>query len=263
VERLLSRLALVAAAALAFITLAIPLQLDKEWITLAWALEGAALLWLYHRIPHRGLVLWGGALLAVVFVRLTLNPAVLSYHPLQSVAIVNWYLYTYLVGAAAMFAGGVFLTAQFKRFAPALHAAGTILLFFLLNIEIADYFSTGPTLTFNFLSSVLKQDLFYTFGWALFAIGMLIAGIRLSARAARVAAILLLVVTILKCFLHDLSRFGGLYRVFSLLGLAASLLMVTLLLQKYVLRRREAAPEVTPEPPPEVTPETAPETPAA
>jgi len=255
VERLLSRLALVAAASLAFITLAIPLQLDKEWITLAWALEGAALLWLYHRIPHRGLVLWGGALLAVVFVRLTLNPAVLSYHPLQSVAILNWYLYTYLVGAATMFAGGYFLTAQFKRFAPALHAAGTILLFFLVNIEIADYFSTGSALTFNFLSSVLKQDLSYTFGWAIFAVIMLIAGIRFGTRAARVAAILLLVVTILKCFLHDLSRFGGLYRVFSLLGLAASLLLVTLLLQKYVLRRREVAPE-TPA-------EAAPETPAA
>ncbi len=249
VARLLSRLALVAAAALAFITLAIPLQLDKEWITLAWALEGAALIWLYHRIPHRGLVLWGGALLAVVFVRLTLNPAVLSYHPPQSTAIINWYLYTYLVGAATMFAGGSFLTAAHKRYAPFLHAAGTILLFFLVNIEIADYFSTGSTLTFNFLSSSLKQDLWYTLGWASFAIGMLIAGIRLGTRAARVAAILLLVVTVLKCFLHDLARFGGLYRVFSLLGLAASLLIVTLLLQKYVLRRREVQPETAPETP--------------
>ena len=41
-SRDLGRLALVAGAALAFITVAIPLQLDKEWITLGWALEGAA-----------------------------------------------------------------------------------------------------------------------------------------------------------------------------------------------------------------------------
>ena len=52
-------------------------------------------------------------------------------------------------------------------------AAGTLLLFFLLNIEIADYYSTGPTLTFNFLSSSLAQDLTYTIGWAVFAIAML------------------------------------------------------------------------------------------
>ena len=79
-ERLLSRLALTAAAALAFITVAIPLQLEKQWITIGWALEGAALVWLYRRIPHRGLLAWSGALLAAAFVRLAVNPAVLSYH---------------------------------------------------------------------------------------------------------------------------------------------------------------------------------------
>ena len=102
-ERLLSRLALIAAAALAFITIAIPLQLEKQWITIGWALEGAALVWLYRRIPHRGLLAWSGALLAAAFVRLALNPAVLSYHPASHHAIVNWYLYTYLVSAAAFF----------------------------------------------------------------------------------------------------------------------------------------------------------------
>jgi hypothetical protein len=28
---------------------------SKEWITIAWALEGAALAWLFVKIPHRGL----------------------------------------------------------------------------------------------------------------------------------------------------------------------------------------------------------------
>jgi uncharacterized membrane protein len=239
VAKTLSRLALIAGAALAFITLAIPLQLDKEWITVAWALEGAALIWLYHRIPHRGLLLWGSGLLAVVVVRLTLNPAVLSYHPPQHTAILNWYLYTYLVAAVSLFAAGYFMPAVYKRVASAMHGAGTLLLFFLLNIEIADYFSTGPALTFNFFSSALKQDLMYTIWWALFAVGLLIAGIILHTRTARVAAILLLVLTILKCFLHDLARLGGLYRVGSLVGLAASLVLVGLLLQKYIIRRAE------------------------
>ena len=112
----------------------------------------------------------------------------------------------------------------------------------LLNIEIADFYSTGPTLTFNFLSSSLAQDLTYTIGWAVFAMGMLIAGIVLHARAARVAAIALLLVTILKCFLHDLGRLGGLYRIGSFLGLAFALVMVGVLLQKFVLAK-PAAPD--------------------
>jgi len=246
-ERLLSRLALTAAAALAFITIAIPLQLEKQWITIGWALEGAALVWLYRRIPHRGLLAWSGALLGAAFIRLAVNPAVLSYHPASHHAIMNWYLYTYLVSAAAFFAAAWLLpdeaAADFDGARPAANAGGAVLLFLLVNIEIADFYSTGPTLTFNFLSSSLAQDLTYTIGWALFAVAMLVAGLVLRSRASRVAAIVLLLVTVLKCFLHDLARLGGLYRVASLLGLTISLLLVGVLLQKFVIRKAAAPTE--------------------
>ncbi|HYC59812.1 MAG TPA: DUF2339 domain-containing protein [Thermoanaerobaculia bacterium] len=236
----LGRLAIVAGAALAFITAAIPLQLDKQWITIGWALEGAALVWLFTRIPHRGLVAWAGALLIAAFVRLVFNPAVLNYHASSGRAIINWYLYTYLVAAASFFIAAYWLPRAWKRSIAATSAMGTVLLFVLLNIEIADYFSSGTTLTFNFFSSSLAQELTYTIGWAIFAVAMLIAGIALHAKPARVAALILLLVTILKCFLHDLSRLGGLYRVASLLGLALALVAVGVLLQKYVIARPAA-----------------------
>jgi uncharacterized membrane protein len=244
-ERDLRRLATVAAAALAFITAAIPLQLEKQWITIGWALEAAALVWLFSRIRHRGLLAWSAALLAAVFARLVLNPAVFAYHPVSHTAIVNWYLYSYLVAAAAFFFVAWRWPAEEKYGAAASGAGGTILLFVLLNIEIADFYSTGKTLTFNFFSSSLAQDLTYTIGWAIFAIGLLIAGLLLRQRPVRVAAILLLVVTVLKCFLHDLARLGGLYRVASLLGLAASLVIVGILLQRFVMVKNSKPAEGT------------------
>ena len=240
--RLMSRLALVAGAALAFVTVAIPLQLDKQWITIGWALEGAALVWLFRRIPHRGLLYWAGALLGAAFVRLVFNRAVFSYHPPSSTPVLNWYLYTYAVAAAAFFVAARLLPAAAKRFRGALNAGATVLLFLLLNIEIADFFSRGSVLTFNFFNASLAQDLTYTIGWAMFAIALLVAGIVLPARSARIAAIALLSVTILKCFLHDLARLGGLYRVGSLLGLALSLVLVGVLLQKFVRIERPDAP---------------------
>jgi hypothetical protein len=240
VERMLSRLALVAATVLGFITLAIPLQLEKEWITIAWALEGAALIWLFHRIPHRGLLLWGGGLLAAVFVRL-INPSVLEYHARSATRVFNWYLYTYLVCAIAMYVAGYLFPRATKWAVALLNIAGTVLLFLLVNIEIADYYSTGASLTFNFWSAPLAQVLSYTLWWALFALGMLITGILLRQRAVRITAIALLSVTIVKCFLLDLSHLGGLYRVGSLLGLAASLVLVGLLLQRFVLRKAETS----------------------
>lgn len=241
VEHDSARVALVAAAVLAFVTVAIPLQLEKQWITLGWALQAAALAWLYLRIPHRGLVVWLAGLLLAVFIRLTVNPAVLAYHPRSAMPVLNWYLYTYLVAAACFFLTARWLARSDDRLLPGtprvsafLPAMGGILLFLLLNLEIADFWSQGPHITFDF-SAGLAQDLSYTIGWGLFAIGMLVVGVVARSRATRIASIALLVVTVAKAFVHDLKNLSGLYRVGSLLGLAICLTLMALVLQRFVL----------------------------
>jgi Predicted membrane protein (DUF2339) len=241
-QRTLGRLALVAGAVLAFITVAIPLQLEKQWITIGWALQAAALAWLCRRIPHKGLTTWTTGLLAAVFVRLVLNPAVFAYHPRSETPILNWYLYTYLTAAAAFFAVAWFLRnsddvflENIPRIRTLAAAGGTALLFMLVNIEIADFYSKGPSLTFNF-NAGLAQDLTYTIGWGTFAFGLLIGGLFLRSKPARVSAIVLLSITVTKCFLHDLRSLDGLYRIASLVGLAICLTLVALLLQKFVLQ---------------------------
>ena len=244
------RLALVAGAVLAGITAAIPLQLDREWITIGWALLAAALAALHLRIPHRGLLAWTAGLLAAVFVRLALNPAVLGYHPRGGLAIWNWYLYTYLVPALAFFLTAWLLSRgaddrpepPMPRLSSLAAGGGVTLLFLLVNIEIADFFSKGASLTFAFLSgqATLAEDLSYTLGWALFAIALFVAGIALPNRVARIAAIVLLLVAVLKGFVHDMAQLGGLYRVMSFAGLGLCLALMAVLIQKYVLPRREA-----------------------
>jgi uncharacterized membrane protein len=242
-ERDMGRLALVAGAALACVTVAIPLQLEEQWITIGWALEGAALAWLYQRIPHRGLLYSAVGLFAVVFIRLALNPEILLYEPRGTLRILNWYLYTYLLGAAAMLLAGWWLSKTDDRMPPPvpppsrlLPAGAVILLFLLLNIEIADYYATGPTITFRF-GVTLSQDLTYTIGWLAFGMLLLAAGIYLGNRPARVTAVSLIAVTTFKCFLYDLGSLEGLYRVASFVGLALSLALVSLALQKYVLSK--------------------------
>ena len=47
-------------------------------------------------------------------------------------------------------------------------------------------------------------------------------------------------VTTFKCFLYDLSSLGGLYRIGSLVGLAFALTLVSIALQKFVLRAPKA-----------------------
>jgi uncharacterized membrane protein len=229
------------------VTVAIPLQLDHQWITIGWALEGAALAWLYGRVPHRGLLLACVGLLTAVFVRLALNPAVFVYEPRGTLRLLNWYLYAYAAAAAAMFLASWWLSKTddsivggLPRASRLLPAGAVILLFLLLNIEIADYYATGPEITFRFGAAV-SQDLTYTIGWLIFGMFVLTGGIYTHARPARVAAVALIAVTTVKCFLYDLGSLGGLYRVGSLVGLAIALSLVALAIQKYVLAKPQEA----------------------
>jgi len=243
-QRDLGRLALVAGAALAFVTVAIPLQLEHQWITIGWALEGAALAWLFRRIPHRGLFYSAMTLLTVVFVRLAMNPEIFRYEPRGELRILNWYLYTYVLCAAAMILAGWWLSETNDtvtgslRGSRLLPAGAGVLLFIVLNIEIADYFATGPEIAFRFGASV-SQDLTYTIGWLAFGMLLLAIGIWRRSHAARVAAVILIAVTTFKGFLYDLRSLEGLYRVGSFVGLAIALARVSLALQKFVLARPE------------------------
>ncbi len=224
--------------ALLFITLIFPAQFQREWLTISWALEGAALLWLFHRLPHPGLRLVGFGLLCVAFARLALNPAVLSYHARSGAPIWNWYLYTYGIGAACFFAGGGLVASPRNRLGeinlPAtLFSLGTILIFLLLNIEIADSFSTGATLTFDF-SGNLARDMTYSIAWSLFALGLLLVGMHRQLPAVRYAGIGLLVVTLVKLFVHDLAQLDQLYRIGAFVAVAVVLIGASYLYQRFL-----------------------------
>ena len=241
----LNQLAWFGGAALLFITLIIPIQFDREWITLGWALEGAALLWLFRKLPHRGLRAVGFVLLAIAFWRLALNPVVLSYHLRGATRLLNWYLYAYGIVIACLFAGARALGSDREpvlglNARPVLNSLGTILAFVLLNIEIADFFSRpgSRALVFRF-SGNFARDMTYTIAWALFALVLLLISIARKTKAGRRAAVALLSLAILKLFAHDLSRLDSLYRVGALLAVAAVAIAASFAYQRFLPGREQ------------------------
>lgn len=241
-------------ATLFFITLIFPIQFDRQWLTLGWALEGTALLWLFHRVPHPGLRVVGACLLAVAFARLALNPAVFEYHPRSATRIFNWFLYSYGLVVLCLLGGARLLTPPRDRVLgfnapPLLRSLAAVLAFLLLNIEIADWFSTGSNLTFD-LNASFGQDMTYSIAWGLYAFLVLGVGFRTGSRAARYAGMGLLIVTIVKLFLHDLWRLGGLYRIGSLIGLAVVLMVVSFIYQRFLAAAVPPRPAADAPPPP-------------
>jgi uncharacterized membrane protein len=238
-----ARLAWQCGAMLFFVSLIFPIQFDREWITLGWALEGVALLWLFRRVPHRGLRYVGVALLCIAFVRLALNPAVLEYHRRSGTPMWNWYLGIYGITVLCLFGGGWLFRppreSPLERTAPTLfYSLGTILAFLLLNIEIADYFSIGPTLTFSF-SGNFARDMTYSIAWALFAFVLLLAGMRQKTSWVRYAGVALLVATLAKLFLHDLGNLNQLYRIGAFIGVAVILIVASFVYQRFLVPKVE------------------------
>ncbi len=206
-QRDLGRLALVAAAVLGLLTVAVPLQLDKQWWTIGWGLLGAALAWLWRRIPHRGLLGWSGALLAASFVRLVpfLNVWIFDYHARGQAPVWNWYLYAYALVAAAHFAAARCFAGTEDRLRPGwprlstlAATGGALLVFFLVNVEIADFWTAGePVLRFRFWTG-FGPHLSYTVAWAAFAGALLWAYRRWPLRAVHACGLALLAVAFIR-----------------------------------------------------------------
>jgi uncharacterized membrane protein len=232
-------------ATLFFVTLIFPVQFHREWLTLGWALEGAALLWLFHRVPHDGLRWTGVALLLIAFARLALNPAVLEYHPRAATPLLNWYLYAYGVASVCLLAGAR-LTAPPRHqlrgvnIPPTLYTLGAVLLFLLANIEIANYFGEGETLTFRF-SGNFARDMSYTIVWSLFAFGLLAIGIWKGVRAVRYAGLGLIAAAALKLFFHDLASLNPLYRLGALFSFALIAMLGSFVYQRFLNARESGA----------------------
>lgn len=248
--RRVSDLAWYLAASLGFLTVAIPLQLEKEWITIGWALEGLAVTLLWRRLDHPGLKYFALSLLAAAAIRLVANEALLGYYPRPSFRIVNWLLYTYLVPAGAMLAAARVLAAhevaRARDFERSLYRggyavgaigtafAGAVVGFVWINLAIAECFAGGDTLRLGF-ERTPARDLTTSIAWALYALGLLAVGVRGRSRGARWLSLGLMMVTVVKVFLYDLGELEDLYRVASLLGLAVSLILVSFAYQRFVV----------------------------
>ena len=180
----------------------------------------------------------GAALLCVAFVRLALNPAVLEYHKRTGTKIWNWYLYAYGITSVCLILGArLFKPPRQNPIERAAHSLlyslGAILIFLLLNVEIADYFSIGPTLTFSF-SGDFARDMTYSIAWALFAFALLLVGMRRKSGAIRYAGLGLLLITLAKLFLHDLGSLSQLYRIGAFIGVAIILIVVSFIYQRFL-----------------------------
>ncbi|MBX7187210.1 MAG: DUF2339 domain-containing protein [Vicinamibacteria bacterium] len=233
-------LTLFASVTCGLVAMSVTFQFERQWMTLGWALEALAFSFLFGRLKHPALAVFAGMFYALVAARLLLNPAVLAYAE-HGWPIVNWILYTYGAAIACCWAGQAILrrasTNRWISFlARGISLLGLLLVFWLVNLEILDFFSAGATASPD-ESRGYAARLAFSAGWGLYAVGLLAAGVLLQRRPLRYLSLGFLVLTILKVFLYDLAALGGVFKALSLLGLAAGLLLVSFFYQRFVFRK--------------------------
>ena len=250
-----SALAWASAATSGLVTVAIPVQLENEWITIGWALEALALALVWRRLDHAGLKYFALGLVTLVGVRLVGNPYVLDYYPRGEWRILNWLSYTYLVPSLALVGAWKVLSEHERErlrgweksvfgeraFVASSSAATAIAVVFVwINLTIFDVFAEGPALTVPF-ERLPARDLSLSVAWGLYALALLGLGMRRRVTALRITSLVLVLVTSGKVFLYDLAYLRDLYRVASLVGLALSLIAISFVYQRFVFREKARA----------------------
>jgi uncharacterized membrane protein len=107
-----------------------------------------------------------------------------------------------------------------------------------LTLEVRTLFH-GPVLTAPFMSDA--EDYTYSAVWLAFGVALLLVGIALKSQPARLASAAVVILDILKVFLHDLAGVQGIYRPLSFIGLGLVLIGIGWLYQRLLFPRRAAA----------------------
>lgn len=236
------------AVTLGLASLALPLQLAAESLTVAWALQALALVALWRWLDHPGLKYFALALAGLVSLRLVVTA-------LDGVAnlggpppVANLLAVVYLVPVVALLltARGLAPREVERRraFEEAVYqddrpwgallctAAGVLLAFLWLNLTVFDAFGT-PWGDRGAWSRLPARDLTLSLAWILWAAGLLAVGFLRRLPALRWTGLAFLMLTLGKVFLYDLGELEDLYRVASFVGLALSLLGVSLAYQRF------------------------------
>ncbi|MFP5286971.1 MAG: DUF2339 domain-containing protein, partial [Thermoanaerobaculia bacterium] len=136
-------LAALAVAVTAFVSLAVPLEMERQWWTVAWAIEVPALVWLAGRLRLPLLLRLAGLLAVGAAARLVVNPMIFLY-PTGDHLVLNWLVYGYgLPLLAFAFAARLAREQGEVGLADGLEGGAIAFGFVLVTLEVRQFFHPG------------------------------------------------------------------------------------------------------------------------
>jgi uncharacterized membrane protein len=207
--------------AIFFLTIAIPVFFKVRWSTLAWAVEGAAILSLGRK--EKVFQIFPLTLLSIaVFKMLFIDYSLLE--PLS-------FLFNSIVTITAVFLSAKFLStnreASGKQMAATLVVIGMLLVFWWTLTGTDKFFE-------KFYNLIKMKSLVISILWGIYSLALFVFGIAKESSPVKTAGFIMALLTIVKVFFYDLSYLERSYRILSLVILGIILLTISFIYQKKV-----------------------------
>jgi uncharacterized membrane protein len=223
------------AVSLTFVTIAIPIQLRSNWITIAWAIEALTMLWAGIEARSKRLRISACVLFGLSLIRLVLWDSPYGIRP-PFIPIFNRYFLSSLAVIACLF-GAVALYQSLgsrrnitERFVKlGLLFAAVVALWLVSSIETQTYFHSRAAVQRVVEDASHERwlgQMALSVVWAIYAAVLAAVGFVRRSSATRWASLSLFALTIVKAMLVDLAELQQLYRIIVFFVLGVLLLLV-------------------------------------
>jgi uncharacterized membrane protein len=221
--------------AITFVTIAIPIQLRSNWITIAWAVEALVMLWAGIETKTKRLQ-W----LAWMLFTLAIGKLVVSDTPYgrrtDFTPVFNRYFLSSLAVILCLFGAAWLYERVCERkivFAPKLKIVaaliGVITLWWVMSVETHTFFTARAAALRDWVDVEQEQwlgQMALSVLWALYAAVLATIGFVKRAAGIRWAALTLFAITIIKAMIVDIAFLEQIYRIIVFFVLGILLLLV-------------------------------------
>jgi uncharacterized membrane protein len=223
---------LLVGVALSLLTLAVPIQFAAFRITIAWALEGAALAWIASRTASKAMTAGSLVVLFITLARLISEDAGMFSAPTDYAAWFNVRFLTFAVAAGSFLISARWLHRAWSSLPPmpvAVYVTGHLVMLWGLGLEVLGWASrtAAPENLRNVQSAAISILI------AGYAVALAAAGIATRTRLNRILGLTLIGFVVVKLYLYDVWELRLIYRVLAFAGLGGLLLVMSFLYSRY------------------------------
>jgi Predicted membrane protein (DUF2339) len=218
---------LAVAVTLTFLTLAVPIQFAGFRITIAWALEGAALAWISSRFQSARMSVGATIVLLLAVWRVFMVDAVFYAGAKDLASFVNPRFLTFAVTAMALFAGAKFFQDRVQM--QACYVGGHVVTLMALGLELVSWVQKSVAAGDQFETTTVSISILM----AVYALFLVTLGVATKTAINRILGLGLMAMVVVKLYISDVWELGYLFKIVAFIGLGVLLISMSYLYSRF------------------------------